>query len=213
MSRSLFSALAAAATVAGFAAVVWIARLAAAVPPSRRRLLACGLLAAYGLALAFRPAAWMAIDLAVLAGAIGGAILLEGILATPPSVAVFLTVAGVVDFLSMSGGLSRILVERYRTGAGDLLVYLCLVAPIRGHAIPIVGVSDLWLAGGAAIALLRLKLRPLAVMGTISAGFLGALAYGLWRGGAPALPFLAVAVWLLVWRHSVALRPPASRIG
>jgi hypothetical protein len=35
-----------------------------------------------------------------------------------------------------------------------------------------------------------------------------ALAYGLWRGGAPALPFIAVAVLFLVWRHSSRKEKP-----
>src|ERR1039458_7213968 len=107
MSYSLFSALAAVVTVAGFTAVVRISRMALAIPPRKRRLLACGLLSAYAAALLFRPAAWPLIDLAVLAGAVGGVLLLEGSLATPVSVAVFLTVAGAVDFFSTFGGLTR----------------------------------------------------------------------------------------------------------
>jgi hypothetical protein len=206
MSYSLFSALAAAVTVAGFAAVVWISRLAGGIPPWRRRLLAFGLLAAYSAVLAFRPAAWPIIDLAVLAGAVGGVLLLEGALATPVSIAVFLTVAGAVDFVSMSGGLSRILVEHYQKGTSSLLLYLTLVVPIRGRALPIVGISDLFVGGSAATALLRLKLKPVAVIGATIGGLLAAVAWGLfWRAATPALPFLAAAVWLLVWWHTQRL--------
>ena len=67
---------------------------------------------------------------------------------------------------------------------------------------PIVGIGDLFVGGAAAAALLRLGLRPLEVMVTMTAGLLGALAFGLWRGGAPAVPFIAIAVFLLVQRHS-----------
>jgi len=42
-------------------------------------------------------------------------------------------------------------------------------------------------------------------MGTMSAGFLAAVAYGLWRGPTPALPFLAMAVWFLFLRHDQRL--------
>jgi len=203
MSLSLFTALSAAAALAGFAAVVWIARLAGRIPPRWRRLAACGLVAAYGITLACRPAAWPLIDLAVLAGAVGCTVLLAGALGPPVSVAVFLTVAGVVDFVSMSAGVSHVLVERYVAGKSDLLAYLCLVAPIRGHIVPIVGASDLFVSGSAAASLLRSKLRPAPVMGTFAAGLLGAVAWGFWRRAAvPVVPFLAVAVWLLVWRHS-----------
>ncbi len=116
--------------------------------------------------------------------------------------AVFLGVAAVVDIVSMSGGVSRMLIEQYRDGTSELLLYLTLVAPIRGRAIPIVGIGDLLVGGAAATALLRLGLRPVAVMGAIAIGLLSALAYGLWRGGAPAVPFIAVAVLVLVWHHS-----------
>jgi len=206
MSLSLFSALAAAVTVGGLVAVVWAARLARVVPAARRKSLALGVLLICALVLALRPAAWPAIDLAVLAGAAGAVVLIEGALQNAASVAVFLAVAGTVDFLSMSTGISRVLVERYRSGSSDLLVYLSLVIPVHGRPLPIVGVSDLFVAGSAAAALLRLGLRPAAVMGTIVAGLLAALAYGLWRGGAPALPFVAAAVCALVWRHSRVTR-------
>ena len=208
MSRSLFSVLAAAVTLGGLAVVVWASRLATFIPPSRRRLLAGALILTYAAALAFRPSAWPVIDLAVLAGAVGGVLFIERGLQTPGAVAVFLAVAAVVDLLSFSGGFTHILVERYRAGTGDLLLYLTLVMPVRGRIIPIVGIGDLLVGGSAAMALLRFRLGPAAVMGTIAAGLLSALAYGLWRGGAPALPFIAVAVFLLVWRHSSR---PATR--
>ncbi len=205
MSRSLFSVLAAVMTVGGLAAVVSVSRIASTISPSSRRLLTCALLVAYGAALFLRPSFWPVIDLAVLAGAVGGVLWLERGLQTPPAVAVFLAVAAVVDYLSFSGGFTRVLVERYRAGSGGLLLYLSLDVPIRGHAIPIVGIGDLLVGGAAATALIRLGLRPAAVIGTIAVGLLTALAYGLWRGGAPALPFVAVAVFLLVWRqHSAA---------
>jgi hypothetical protein len=198
----MFSVLAAAVTVAGFATVVWISRIAGRMPPWRRRLLAFGLLAAYAAVLVFRPMAWPIIDLGVLAGAIGGALLIEGGLQTAAAVAVFLSVAAIVDVLSMAGGLSRIMIEGFLAGSNRLLLYVALVAPVRGSTIPIVGISDLFVGGSAAVALVRLKLRPGAVMGMMSAGFLAAVAYGLWRGPTPALPFLSLAVWLLFWRHA-----------
>lgn len=208
MSLSLFSVLAAAVTLGGLATVVWASRLAGAISPSRRKLFAGVLLLTYAAALMLRPPAWPVIDLAVLAGAVGGVILIEGGLLTPGAVAVFLGVAAVVDLLSFSGGFTHILVQRYAAGSGNLLLYLCLVMPVHGRTLPIVGIGDLFVGGAAATALLRLGLRPAAVMGTIAVGLLSALAYGLLRGGAPALPFIAVAVFFLVWRHSAR---PAKR--
>ncbi len=213
MSVSLFSFLAAAVTVGGLAAVVWAALLAGAISPSRRRLLAGALLLTYGAALMLRPPAWPVSDLAVLAGAVGGVLLIEGGLQTPASVAVFLGVAAVVDLLSFSGGFTHILIEQYRGGTGSLLLYLCLVMPVHGRVLPIVGIGDLFVGGSAATALLRIGLRPAAVVGAVAGGLLSALAYGLWRGGAPALPFIAAAVFLLVWEHSTRKSRSASRNG
>jgi len=211
MSRPLLYLVAAAATLIGLAAVVSAARIAGPVSPFRKRLLAAALLLAYAAGLVLRPSAWPLSDLAVLAGAVGGVLLLEGALQTPAAVVAFLAVAAVVDCFSFAGGFTHVLLERYRTGANDWLLYLSLALPVRGHAIPIVGIGDLFIGGSAATALLRLGLRPAVVLGTIATGLLGALAYGIWRGGAPAVPFLAVAVFVLVWRHSA--RPPARRAG
>ena len=197
-----FSALATGITLGGLAAVVWSARLCSRVGPLRSRHLAGAFLLFYGVVLVLQPSAWPVINFAVLTGAVGGVLLLEGGLRSPGAVAVFLGVAAVVDIVSMSGGVSRMLIEQYRDGTSELLLYLTLVAPIRGRAIPIVGIGDLLVGGAAATALLRLGLRPVAVMGAIAIGLLSALAYGVWRGGAPAVPFIAVAVLVLVWHHS-----------
>jgi hypothetical protein len=97
MSLWLFSVLAAAVTVAGFATVVRISIVARRMTSWRKRLLAFGLLAAYAVVLVFRPMAWQLIDLAVLTGAIGGVLLIEGGLQTAAAVAVFLSVAAIVD--------------------------------------------------------------------------------------------------------------------
>lgn len=202
MSRSSFSILAAFVTLGGLAVVVGTARLVSRIAPSRTRALAGGLLLTYATVLVLRPFGWLAIDLAVLAGAVGGVLLLERGLRTAAAVIAFLVVAAVVDVLSVSGGASRMLIERYREGTSDLLLYLTLAVPVRGRAIPIVGIGDLLVGGAAAVALLRLGLRPIAVMGALATGLLTALAYGLWRGGAPAVPFIAAAVSYLVWRHS-----------
>lgn len=199
----LFSALAAVVIVAGFTTVVWLSRIASRIPLPQRRLLACGLVAAYAGAVIFRPLAWPVIDLAVLAGAIGAVIWFERALQTPAAIVAFVTVAAVMDFISMmSGGLTRVLVEHYQKGTSGLLMYLALVAPFHGSTIPIIGIGDLFIGGCVALGLIRLKLRPAAVMSALLTVLLAALAIGLWRGGAPAVPFLALAVYFLLWRRA-----------
>ncbi len=200
---SLFALLASGITLSGVAAVVALVHWCSRIAGRRSRHLALAFLLSYMAVLVVRPAAWPVIDLAVLVGAAGAVLLLEGGLVSPPAVVAFLCVAATVDVLSMSGGLSRLLIERYRDGTSQLLLYLTLVAPVRGRPVPIVGIGDLLVAGMAATALIRLRLRAVAVMGSIASGLLAALAYGLWRGGAPAVPFIATAVLVLVWRHSL----------
>jgi hypothetical protein len=198
MTRPTFSLLAAAVTLTGLGGVVFAVELLRRHVPVPVTRLAGILLIAYAGVLVVRPAGWAFMNAAVLAGAAGGVLLLERGLRTPGSVALFLVVAAVVDIVSMSGGLTRMLIERHRTGASNLLLYLTLVVPIGGRLVPIVGIGDLVVGGAAAAALIRLGLRRALVIGTISAGLLGALAYGLWRGGAPAVPFIAAAVVVLV---------------
>jgi hypothetical protein len=211
MSRQLFVLLAAGVTVGGLVLVVAAAHLLLQTQSPRVvRPVAWTLLLGYAAVLLVRPSAWMAIDLAVLAGAVGGVLLLESGLRTPGAVAAFIAIAASIDLWSMSGGLSRGLVERYRDGTSNVLQYLTLVVPIRGRAVPIVGIGDLLVGGTVAVALLRLKLPPTAVVASIVCGLLVALAYGLWRGGAPALPFIACPILLLVWRH--ARRGSAHRV-
>jgi len=126
-----------------------------------------------------------------------------------------MTVAAVVNLWSMGGGFTRALLESYREGTSTLLLYLTLAVPVGGRLVPIVGIGDLVVGGAAAAALLRLGVRPLGIASALADGLLGALAYGRWRGGAPALPFVAVAVlvpigWPRIRRNA---KPPAPVDG
>jgi len=202
MSRTLLLILATTVTIGGLAVVVWVASQVLRLTPFRARLLAGILLLIYGAALIFRPSAWLVIDIAVLLGAVGATLLIGGGLSNSGAVVAMLVAAVAVDILSVSGGLTRAIIDGYQDGTSDLLLYLALVVPIGGRLIPIVGISDLLIGGSAAVALIRLGLRPVAVIGAITIGLLGALVYGIWRGGVAALPFIAVAVLLLVWLNS-----------
>ena len=159
MSRSEFSLLAAGTTVVGLTIVVLAAHSVPRLLPSPKRILAGSFLVIYGVVIVLRLSGWPFIDLAVLTGAVGGVLLLEGGLQNQATVVVFLSVAAIVDVASMSGGVSHLLIERYRTGRSDFLLYLTLVVPISGRPIPIVGIGDLLVGGAAATALLRLGFR------------------------------------------------------
>lgn len=203
MSPSNLLILATIFTIGGFVSVAWIARLILWMAPFKARLLAGILLLIYASLIFLRPASWLIIDIAVLVGAIGAAVILGGSLRSAGAVLTMLVTAAVVDILSVSGGLSRIIIDQYQEGTSDLILYLVLVLPIDSRLLPIVGISDLLLGGSAASALIRLGFKPIPVFGMIALGFLGALAYGIWQGGAPALPFIAAASFLLLWLNPV----------
>lgn len=185
-------------TVAGFATVVWFSRLAARIPRPRKIWLAFTLLALYAATVALHPSAWLVIDMAELAGAVGGVILVEGALQSQRAVAVFLTTAAVADAVSMAGGISKTLIDGFRGGSSHALEYLALLVPVHGSVAAIIGITDLFLTGTAAVALMRLKLGRVAVFGTVVCGLLTALATGLWLGPMPAIPFVAAAAWILL---------------
>ena len=154
----------------------------------------------YGALLWLRPTSWWTIDLAVVAGAIGGALLLQATMRSRIAVATFVVTAAAVDLLSVSGGLTKAVVDSYRAGGSDLLLYLTLVAPSEGSVRPIIGVGDLLVGGAAGAALLRTTESPARVLCALAAGLGTALAVGLWRGGVAALPFIAVACLLALSR-------------
>jgi hypothetical protein len=202
-SRTRLFILATLVTTAGLIVVVWAAHWISKLVPRRIKHLAILMLFTYGAALVLRPSAWPLMDLAVLIGAVGGAVLLGRSLSSWGTVIAFLVTAAVVDMFSMSGGLSRVIMTQYQSGSSDLLLALALVAPLAGRLVPIVGISDLLVGGSAAIALIRVGYRRVVAIGTIASGFTAALIFGLWWGGAPGLPFIAVGVFLLVWTRPI----------
>ena len=110
MSRTLLLILATTVTIGGLVVVVWATHLVPRLAPTRTRLLAGILLLIYGAVVILRPSSWPVIDLAVLMGAVGAAVLIEGGLSTTGSVVAFLVTAAVIDILSVSGGLSRAII-------------------------------------------------------------------------------------------------------
>ena len=147
------------------------------------KLLAGILLLIYGAVLLLRPSAWPVIDIAVLIGAVGAAVIFRGSLTSYGAVVALLVTAAAVDIFSVSGGLSRGIIEGYTDGSSDLLLYLTLVIPIDGRLIPIVGISDLFIGGSAAVALLALGSGPLPSSGRSPAVFWALLFTGYGREG------------------------------
>jgi hypothetical protein len=199
MTRTVFMAYSSVITLAGATAVI-----VGALAIERRTRTAVKLfvwisMALFALALIVRPSAWWMSDAAVLIAATGGALLLSPGLRSPGSVIIFLTVASVVDLVSFSGGVTRWIVDDYQSGSSTLLLYLTLTAPVGGRILPIVGIGDLVVAGTAALALTRLRFGLPTLLLAISGGLVAALAYGIQFRGAPAVPFIALVLGIVVW--------------
>lgn len=201
-----------AAVIVTFAGVAVVTVAAALVERARGRQnpIAAAPLMAYGLALAVRPPYWGLADAAVIAGAVGGVVLIARGLTSPATVVAFLFVAAAVDLASWSGGPTRRIIDAYREGRSALLLFLALSIPLNGRIVPIVGIGDLLVGGSASLALVRAGFRPPFVALAVATGLLGALAYGLWRGGAPAVPFIAATVAGLVSWRARRTRTPAA---
>ena len=141
MSSTLLLILATIVTIGGLVVVVWVASQVLRLASFRARLLAGILLLIYGAVLILRPSAWPVIDIAVLIGAVGATVIFGGSLTSYGAVVALLVTAAAVDIFSVSGGLSRGIIEGYKDGSSDLLLYLTLVMPIGGRLIPIVGIQ------------------------------------------------------------------------
>jgi hypothetical protein len=200
---SQIAVLAVGVTLIGLTLVIVSGWLAGRLTPAQRLLLSATCLILYGIGLLFAPSRWILFDVAVLFGALGVVLLLERLIGSDArAVLVFVMVAAVVDIISFSSGLTRTIVDQYRAGDSDLLLYLSLVAPYRGRGVQIVGIADLIIGGTVATALFRYQYRFFPVWAAIGAGLVGALGVGLWRsGGVPAVPFIAGATMLLLWTH------------
>lgn len=153
-----------------------------------------------------RPAWWLG-NAALLLAVAGGALLIGRSLPTRGSLIAFLVVAGVVDLLSFGDGLTRAIIDGYRTGESDLLLRLALLAPLQGRIVPVVGISDLLIAASSAVALRGLGFGAGRVAFALAAGLWTAVIVGVVANGAAALPFLAVAVGVLITRAGSSAGP------
>lgn len=152
------------------------------------------------------PAWWLG-NAALLLAVAGGALLIGRSLPTRGSLIAFLVVAGVVDLLSFGDGLTRAIIDGYRTGESDLLLRLALLAPLQGRIVPVVGISDLLIAASSAVALRGLGFGAGRVAFALAVGLGTAVIVGVVARGAAALPFLAVAVGVLITRAGSSAGP------
>jgi hypothetical protein len=154
-------------------------------------------------------AAWPITDLVVMLVSILAASLIGITLSSSSALIAFCITAGIVDFLSFSGGLTAKIIADYEQGHNVLLQYLSISVPISDQLTPIMGIGDLVILGSVYYALLRLGHNDSLAFIFPLTGLLIALTIGLMAGGVYALPFIggATIVYLLLVRKTVLKKP------
>jgi hypothetical protein len=189
--------------LACFAGVVALERL-----PSRFRMhLGIGVSLVYLAVLVVQPGSpWFVSSLLVMMVAVAMGRMIGRGFSSRGAILTFLIVVAVVDLLSFSGGLTRWIIEGYRTGESQLLYYLSISVPLRGRPVPVVGIGDLVIVSGLFRGLRTLSFSTPEVVGILLLGLTVALGVGLAHGGIAALPFISASVagYLLLRRD----RPP-----
>jgi hypothetical protein len=199
----LATLLAAAATFAG-------ARL---VDSFKNRALAWATISALGLYLLLlflQPHSLLVSDLSVLLVPLLLGAVLGRRIATPQALVSFVVAAAIVDFLSFSDGLTASIIEGYRSGENLFLQYLALSIPLRGDAVPVVGIGDLIILSTVFTAFKRMDVGGLLSFVAPAGGLMVALILGLIGGGIYALPFIAAGVtaYLLLTLRRTSQTPP-----
>lgn len=183
--------------------------------PSHRRSLvaaAVAVLCAVGVAL-FRGSL-LASNCFVLAAALFAAVLLAPPLRSAGALMAFLVAGAVADLLSTYAGPTRWLAAAAHNGAGlTALRLLAICVRLKGTLIPVIGVGDMLFFAVCVLVTRRLGWPEVPVFLVPLAAYLVALAFGLVAGLTPALPFLAVGVFVYVrisGRHGSGTSNPGS---
>jgi hypothetical protein len=181
-------------TLASGGAVIAATAASSRLKHGLRLRLAVAMLVAYAAVLIAQPPSLLASNLAVLLAAVAAGTLIGRSLGQRGAIVAFCITIAVVDLFSFGGGLTRTIIDNYREGSSNLLVYLVVTVRTQGQTIPVVGVGDLLMLSALYLGLRGIG-RPGGQVVALLLGSLGvALVVGLIWGGAPALPFLAAAV-------------------
>jgi hypothetical protein len=159
----------------------------------------------YCIMISFQVSKWFISDslliiISILAGfAIGNSI------STISSLIVFCIIAGIVDFVSFTGGLSAKIIEDYSKGQNLILQYLCISIPIDGKIVPLLGIGDLFVLGIILRSLNKIGFESWFVSLIPIAGLLIALFLGLMFHGIYALPIIGgmTILFLLIKNYLV----------
>ncbi len=193
-------------TALAFAVCLLAAAALFAVTAQTSRLRPAPLLAAtalvltgYAAVLVTRPDGWLRADVVVLVVAVALGSSLGLLIDSRVALASFCLAASVADVVSFYTGPTAELLERYRSGANDLLLYLCLSLPIQDTLRPIIGIGDLFILAAIYFVFHRLGHRGVAAFAAPVAGLLVALGVGVAVGGIFGVPFVAATTLAYLW--------------
>jgi hypothetical protein len=194
------------AVSAGAVALVFVgAELAGKLSRRLFNVLTGVALAAFALDCWLRLPSWMISDAFVLAVAVLAGGLVGKRLPNEGAIMTFVIAGAVADGVSVSWGLTSMLLEHYKAGTSLLLQYLSISVPYGGRVIPIVGIGDLFFVGSVMFAFARLghprAARLLVPLGGVSL----ALTVAFLTRFIAALPALAVTTicYLVVRRRAL----------
>ncbi len=173
----------------------WTTRLA----PRTLLALTALALALYAALLAIRPASVALADLAVFAVALLTGSALGRLVNARAALVPMCIAAAVADIASFEFGATGRLIRSFERGTSNLLQYLCLSLPLRGHTIPVVGIGDLLILTALYAGMRRLGYRGLPALLAPLAGLLLAVVVGLFAGAIFAIPFIAATTIAYLW--------------
>jgi hypothetical protein len=160
--------------------------------------------------ISFQVSNWLISDCLIIIISVLAGFTIGNSISKTSSLIVFCITAGIVDFVSFTGGLSSKIIEDYSKGHNLILQNLCISIPVDGKIVPLLGIGDLFVLG--------IILRSLNKIGFVSwfvslipiSGLLIALLLGLKFHGIYALPiiggmtilFLIIEYFLRLPRHN-----------
>lgn len=160
------------------------------VEPKKIIIALIAVISIYILMIIFQIPYWFISDSLVLLISTLAGFAIGNSISTAPSLIAFCITAGIVDFVSFTGGLSAKIIEGYEKGQNLLLQYLCISIPINSTIVPLLGIGDLFVLGIIFRSLYKIGFESIFVSLIPILGLMIALLLGLIFHGIYALPMV-----------------------
>ena len=153
----------------------------------------------YCIMISLQVSNWLISDCLIIIISILAGFVIGNSISAISTLIVFCTTAGIVDFISFTGGLSAKIIEDYSKGHNLILQNLCISIPIDGKIVPLLGIGDLFVLGIILRSFYKIGFENWLVSLIPIAGLLIALILGLIVHGIYALPIMGgVTIFFLL---------------